>query len=784
MSDSSSTPVPIENLALKGGGIKGLAYIGALKALHDADIYAGIKRVSGSSAGGIVALLIGLGFSVEEITDIMKNLNFLDLMDPENPFWLPDKFKNMEEISVFLASGEKKGVYRGKVFLDLAESLVAKALPEFGPNATFGDLKRAIELDLATKGYSRLKNMIFTGTNLSTGKTEYFSFDNKECLDMPIALAVRITMSFPGAFHGVKWKDNFYVDGGVGDNLPIQVFDQEKYLPKGISGNNPHTLGFNLVNADEKNGIQPKRKLGFLDYFKSLIKVHTKGSNGPNSIYKKTANIIDIYDEDVSTLDFALSEEKKNTLISSGKKSVENWIKQRETPPQPANINISGDSDYSHEELIVSILTLTVQIRESKEGFELNSDSIEQLSLIKAEAKKRNIDFENEEILKQHYHNYISTLKKSEDKHKKNKKKEEAEKKVKKELSQNFSEQLNFSWVFCQEHMMKLVFIQENIKNKIEAQEASLEVHNITTACVISLLKTQPIGDMVFSFFKDYQELSNKLKIMYEELEFFEIQKNIKSEKEYLIKIQELDKLRETLHKSCIFYLSKKNNLEPASKGVLRDFISETIKNKTVPLPANITEMGVYLRDSTSRIKNAIQQEKINADTTKKEYESLEKRLKFIEHHDFRQGAYDEILDLERALKKTVREHFNVYCKIGSWLKKHNTITYGLFNWFMRVTPGDQYKQAMNALENLEKVNNIGTSFKKDYFKINLEKIQKTKENLNAVKANIQALAQEEERKKSKRLFQFKKVIRKTKYSDPPSKTSASSNNRKRKSTK
>ena len=55
-------------LSLAGGGIKGFAHIGAIKALEEAGIY--FDYISGTSSGSIVAMLYASGYSTDEIYDI------------------------------------------------------------------------------------------------------------------------------------------------------------------------------------------------------------------------------------------------------------------------------------------------------------------------------------------------------------------------------------------------------------------------------------------------------------------------------------------------------------------------------------------------------------------------------------------------------------------------------------------------------------------------------------------------------------------------------------------
>lgn len=92
--------------------------------------------------------------------------------------------------------------------------------------------------------------LVVTGSNLETGKSEYFSCDTTP--NLAVADAVRISMGIPLAFKPViirkgthfkdelpDWVDSVWVDGGLFNNIPIQAFDSE-------SGENPKTLGLRL----------------------------------------------------------------------------------------------------------------------------------------------------------------------------------------------------------------------------------------------------------------------------------------------------------------------------------------------------------------------------------------------------------------------------------------------------------------------------------------------------------------------------------------------------------
>ncbi|MCY8177299.1 patatin-like phospholipase family protein, partial [Bacillus inaquosorum] len=74
---------PFRNLVFEGGGVKGIAYVGALEILEEHKILKSIRRVGGTSAGAIVALLVGLGYSSCEIEQKLKEVDLKSFMDSD-----------------------------------------------------------------------------------------------------------------------------------------------------------------------------------------------------------------------------------------------------------------------------------------------------------------------------------------------------------------------------------------------------------------------------------------------------------------------------------------------------------------------------------------------------------------------------------------------------------------------------------------------------------------------------------------------------------------------------
>jgi len=71
------------NLVFEGGGMKGIAYVGALEALGRRGILRDIVRVGGTSAGAINASLFALGFSNSETRSFLNELDFRNFLDDD-----------------------------------------------------------------------------------------------------------------------------------------------------------------------------------------------------------------------------------------------------------------------------------------------------------------------------------------------------------------------------------------------------------------------------------------------------------------------------------------------------------------------------------------------------------------------------------------------------------------------------------------------------------------------------------------------------------------------------
>lgn len=155
-------------IALSGGGVKGFAHLGVLKALEEKGIEADI--LAGVSAGAIVGSFIAAGKKPEEVMDLINESDFFDFAKLS----LPDR-----------------GIF------------------------TLDNMTKNLEKSLGIKSFEQLKIPFYVGAaNIEKAKMEYF------CQGDLIKI-IQASSSIPVLFSPVKIKGELYVDGGLFENLPV-----------------------------------------------------------------------------------------------------------------------------------------------------------------------------------------------------------------------------------------------------------------------------------------------------------------------------------------------------------------------------------------------------------------------------------------------------------------------------------------------------------------------------------------------------------------------------------
>lgn len=352
----SASPVPTYRyLVVEGGGVKGLAYVGALQALEQHHLLEHIEHVAGASAGAITALALALGYSVEdikamlptELTPFKDSYHWLGWLNPLNAIHAVRTF----------------GMHPGLVFLQWIKQHIKARLGH--EHATFADLHRQAKASQATA--ARFRDMYVISSNLSTKLGELFCYYTTP--NFPIAEAVRMSMAIPLFFepktyqkdaqgHFIYQQDlpvedkygHMYVDGGLIQNFPLNLFDRE-----GIP--NAEVLGLRVDSPAEIKALrqlQPpvgeaiKKRFrpvsSYIAYGEALLgtamNAQTKGhiENNFRTVY------IDI--GDIKTTQFDVTEQEKATMIKSGYAAVNAFLASRKHKHAPYRMGQQLAADW------------------------------------------------------------------------------------------------------------------------------------------------------------------------------------------------------------------------------------------------------------------------------------------------------------------------------------------------------------------------------------------------------------------------------------------------------
>lgn len=313
-------PKTIKNLVFKGGGVRGIGYVGALQQSESLGLLKHVQRVAGTSAGAITALLIALGYSPAEIKTLMWEMDFNKFKDKRN-------FAFFKAYDLFFKLGLCKGDY---FFNWISECILKKTGSR---TTTFKQLA-----ELAQISNYNFKLLYVYVTNLSSIPKTYERISHEIDTEWTLAEAVRASMAIPGFYRPVIKNGCTYVDGGLYKNYPLDAFDNTYYLGQdftladGTEFTNPETLGFRLDDKNEIEvfrGLKPPRIELVNDLYNTVRCLIEAAINSEDADYFANLRFNIKFDRSVycdtlgvSTIDFSLNENTKTNLIIKGEEGI------------------------------------------------------------------------------------------------------------------------------------------------------------------------------------------------------------------------------------------------------------------------------------------------------------------------------------------------------------------------------------------------------------------------------------------------------------------------------
>ncbi len=192
---------PKVGLALSGGGAKGFAHIGVLKVLEEIDFP--VDYISGTSMGSIVGGMYAIGYSADEIENIVLSSDWEDLFDDR----VERRYMPMED-----------KIRDGRYLVSVD---ILKRIPQL-PSGMISGQKISAFLSRLTWPVQHIRRFsdfsipfVCVATDIQTG--EAVVLDSGD-----LAEAIRASMALPTIFTPVDINDHLLVDGGVARNLPAE----------------------------------------------------------------------------------------------------------------------------------------------------------------------------------------------------------------------------------------------------------------------------------------------------------------------------------------------------------------------------------------------------------------------------------------------------------------------------------------------------------------------------------------------------------------------------------
>lgn len=189
-------------VALSGGGIRGLAHAGVLKALEENGIKVDI--IGGTSAGSMVASLYSIGYSPDEIYECF--IRNYDKIIGGKSFSFFNGIKSFMNKSTGI-KGFKKGENIEEVFQELAINKNVDII---------GNIKMPIVIP--TVDIKEAREYIFTNNIPEKDKDNNIKYIQ----EISVGKAVRASSSFPAVFNTCNVQKHAFIDGGALDNVPVE----------------------------------------------------------------------------------------------------------------------------------------------------------------------------------------------------------------------------------------------------------------------------------------------------------------------------------------------------------------------------------------------------------------------------------------------------------------------------------------------------------------------------------------------------------------------------------
>lgn len=283
---------PIERLVLSGGGAKGVAFAGMVKALEQSQALATLRTLSGSSAGAISAALLASGMSHAAFDKMSDETNLVALLDSQNKVLGP-----IQHLSSAIGRGVAKIPGKpgsiGRLLCDLMPRLQSKASPlealihekmlesvlsrvnqALNDRDPLSQASRDCVQNMKTNGYvtfgdlatlsrdlPEIKQLHVTATAMFDGRPQLVVFNASLTPDLDVARAAHISGSLPVVFAKPSQQQlpfqaagerTAFQDGGIMLNTPVMELYEPQFPMSAIAESEQLILKFQSDGSGKK----------------------------------------------------------------------------------------------------------------------------------------------------------------------------------------------------------------------------------------------------------------------------------------------------------------------------------------------------------------------------------------------------------------------------------------------------------------------------------------------------------------------------------------------------
>lgn len=314
----------------EGGGVRGLAFVGALRCCADLGLQ--WKKLAGTSAGAITAALLAANLPIEELEEILGNFDYMKFLskktsplifngDPRNDLRSPFR------MLFCLLVARRLGQYSAEPFRNwLSKILASRGIESF---RDIQHIKSDRQLKVVVSDISRGEMLVLPDAfdlkaeplNASQRQFREKLLANSRLQspeDFSVAEAVRLSMSIPLFFAPGRLGESWIVDGGILSNFPLWIYDVKPRFGESVPpAPRWPTFGFRLVDntVGQVSEIQ-----GPLDVFSSTIRTMMSARDRYNLREIDQGRVInlDITTANVTATQFNLTADEKVNLYCLG----------------------------------------------------------------------------------------------------------------------------------------------------------------------------------------------------------------------------------------------------------------------------------------------------------------------------------------------------------------------------------------------------------------------------------------------------------------------------------